>query len=331
MEADSLKLLDLESKILHDLEIKFEGTDKTLIAHKQTLATVSTVFEDQFYGPLSANARADGHLSGEVEVILEKQFDYETYNMFIRHIYGDKEIIQSCCSYGTLFPLLTMAKLYLIEKMVEVVEKRINDLKISMDIILSALEAVLAYRNLEGFKSICDCVGNKIVTTFSAQSNIEQHKFYKRNRQDNPELVDALIELMAEQKLDGSQSEEFCLVDLKRFYKFYRDNKKEQPEVVDSLVDLMSEFVLNGPECSILQRCSNCRMPPGQCNHDKEVNRDVIPHPGMQFIGVHSGTLLIVENVTCTSVGGLQDVNVKFKDKPNTTFSSMSLKYFCQR
>ena len=230
--------------------------------------------------------------------------------------------------------MLTMAKLYLIEKMVEVVEKRINDLKISMDIILSALEAVLAYRNLEGFKSICDSVGNKIVATFSAQSNIEQHKFYKRNRQDNPELVDALIELMAEQKLDGSQSEELCVVNLKRFYKFYRDNKKEQPEVVDSLVDLMSEFVLNGPECSIQAfiRCSNCRMPPGQCNHDKEVNSDVIPHPGMQFIGVHSGTLLIVENVTCTSVGGLQDVNVKFKGDPNTfTFPCLALKYLCQR
>ena len=43
--------------ILYILCIQFEDSEETLVAHKQVLAQMSTVFEGQFYGPMSAHAR----------------------------------------------------------------------------------------------------------------------------------------------------------------------------------------------------------------------------------------------------------------------------------
>jgi len=91
-EVDHLKLLEPgASKIIPDITIRFEGSssDKTLVAHKYVLAQMSTVFEEQLYGTLSANAKAEGDFSGSIEVITEKEFSFETFNTFIRHIYGD--------------------------------------------------------------------------------------------------------------------------------------------------------------------------------------------------------------------------------------------------
>ena len=104
-------------------------------------------------------------------------------------------IIKNCSSYETLLQLLQMANLYLIQKLADLVHQRITELKMAMGILLPSLETALVYRKLDGFDNICDTVDKKIVATFSALPVIEQHRFYKQQRQDNPDLVAALIQL----------------------------------------------------------------------------------------------------------------------------------------
>jgi len=301
-EVDHLSLLSLENEVISDLIIKFVGSNKTLRVHKLILAQVSTVYKLQLYGELSENARAEGDFSGSIEVIEEQEFSYETYYIFIRHIYGDKAIIKNCSSYETLLQLLQMANLYLIQKLADLVHKRITDLKMTIEILLPTLETALAYRKLDGFDNICDTVDKKIVATFSALPVIEQHRFYKQQRQDNPDLFAALIQLMAEKEPATSATQTEAEVFSRKFHQFYQNNKEDKPEVVNTLVDLMCDFVLDVVEEAVVG-CTNCKMPAGKCKHGKQV--DAVPHQGMKC-SVY-GSIWRVESVAFASAGGGQE------------------------
>jgi len=316
-EVDHLSLLSLENEVISDLIIKFVGSDKTLRVHKLILAQVSTVYKLQLYGELSENARAEGDFSGSIEVIEEQEFSYETYYIFIRHIYGDKVIIKNCSSYETLLQLLQMANLYLVQKLADLVHKRITDLKMTMGILLPSLETALAYRKLDGFDNICDTVDKKIVATFSALPVIEQHRFYKLQRQDNPDLVAALIQLMAEKEPATSATQTEAEVASRKFHHFYQNNKEDKPELVNALVDLMSDFVLGKVvECTPKEvvGCTNCKMPAGKCKHGKPL--DAVPHQGMRFLFL--GSICRVESVAFVFVafragGGREEYDLKLK------------------
>ena len=184
-----------------------------------------------------------------------------------------------------------MAKLYLIDKLGELVNQRIANLKMSMEILLASLETVLAYRNLEGFKEICEKVTKEIVSTFSALPNAAQFRFYKEQRQDNPELVAALINIMSARKLSENAEPDLQMFDLNQFYQFYQDQKDEHPEQVKVLIDLMSSFV---KKASI--GCTNCVMPPGLCKDGQPI--EVVPHPGMRLKYENDDAIYQVEGVT---------------------------------
>jgi len=346
-EINFLKLLSEGSKILPDVTFKFEDSEKTLVVHKQVLALMSTVFEEQFYGPMSAHARADGYLSSEMEYIEEKDFHYETFYIFIRHLYGDKDILNNCSSYSTLFQLLNMAKLYLIDKLGELVHQRIQNLEMSMEILLASLETVLAYRNLEGFKEICEKVTKEIVSTFSTLPNADQFRFYKDQRHDNPELVASLIDIMSAKNLAANAEPIEYTFDLRRFFQFYQENKEGQPEKVNALVDLMSDFVQNESEgqrnnrkVKHVEMCTNCVTPVEYCKDGQLV--DVVPHPGLRYL--YDGEKYQVETVIRSgySADGNQDYRIKeaiveesgnlgrcFNSSYSTTFKGWS-KYACK-
>ena len=308
-EIDHLKLLSKETMIRSDLTIKFVGTDETLDVHKYILAMVSTVYELQLYGEMSEHARAEEAFSGSVEIIEENDFPYKTYYMFIRHIYGDKEIIKNCCSYESLFQLLQMAKLYLIEKLSKLIELRITGLPITMDLLIPSLKTVLVYQKLEGFREICENVNRNIVDTFSALPLRDQYKFYKLQRQGSSEVVAALIALMAEnvQSTPAETKHALCTVDMSKFYKFYEDHKEEQPEYVKALFDVMSDFVLE--DLLEVVDCTNCLMPAGKCKNGKLFNAHPLPHQGMLY-KTSEGAVFHVESVSIT------DIVVRQVDKP---------------
>ena len=58
------------------------------------------------------------------------------------------------------------------------VKVRIDHLQVTMEGILSAMEIVLVYRNLEGFKEICNKICMTIVTILIAMPAYDLHKFY---------------------------------------------------------------------------------------------------------------------------------------------------------
>jgi len=197
--------LSPQRKIPADILFKFVGSDKTLSADKFVLGNVSDVFHEQFYGPLSENAKAEGLFFGGVEHVLEQKFSYETFNTFLQHIYGNKEIIKNCSNFEILFELLEMAKFHLIDKLTAVIQKKIEKLKVTMENLLLVLYLVDHYKNLCGFQEITAGLAKKISTRFGSLSCKEQNKFYKENRADNPDLVNALVDLMAED--DSSKDE----------------------------------------------------------------------------------------------------------------------------
>ena len=215
-----------------------------------------------------------------------------------------------------------MAKLYLVQKLADLVHQRITELKMTMGILLPSLETALAYRKLDGFDNICNDIDEKIVATFSALPAGDQHRFYKQHRQDNPELVAALIQLMVEKEPAASETEaEVVTVNMRKFYKFYQAHKEEKPELVNALVDLMPDFVLGE-----LVGCTNCKMPKGNCKDGKDI--DVVPHQGMRFNvqGYRLGmdTISRVESVTLDSIaGGKEEFNVKVKREYNGKICEM--------
>ena len=215
-------------------------------------------------------------------------------------------IIKNCSSYETLLQLLQMANFYLIQNLADLVHQRIADLKMTMGILLPFLETALAYRKLDGFDNICDTVDKKIVATFSALPVIEQHRFYKQQRQDNPDLVAALIQLMAEKEPATSATQTEAEVASRKFHQFYQNNKEDKPELVNALVDLMYDFVLDVVE-EVVVGCTNCKMPEGKCKHGKQV--DAVPHQGMRLWYLHGQIWYIcrVESVAFASAGGGQE------------------------
>jgi len=309
-EVDHLRLLQPgATKIIPDVEIRFAGSGETLVAHKYVLAQMSTVFEEQLFGPLSANAKAEGDFSGSIEVITEKEFSYETFNTFIRHIYGDKEIVGSCTSFETLFQLLQMAWLYLVDRLAELVPQRINDLPITMDILLPTLETVMAYRNLDGFGYICESMERKIAATFSSLPMRDQHRFYKQHRQANPELVAALIQLIGGNKPAESEPElEACMINKRKFYEFYLANHEARPDLVNALVDLMSDFVLE--DFLEAEGCGNCLMTLERCKNGQLL--ETVPHVGLRY-KAPNGCPSYVESVihTGTTPSGQKEYEVK--------------------
>ena len=240
-----------------------------------------------------------------------------------------------------------MAKLYLIDKLGELVHQRIENLKMSMEILLASLETVLAYRNLEGFKEICEKVTKEIVSTFSALPNADQFRFYKDQRHDNPELVASLIDIMSAKNLAANAEPIEYTFDLRRFFQFYQENKEGQPEKVNALVDLMSDFVQNESEgqrnnrkVKHVEMCTNCVTPVEYCKDGQLV--DVVPHPGLRYL--YDGEKYQVETVTRSgySADGNQDYRIKeaiveesgnlgrcFNSSYSTTFKGWS-KYACK-
>jgi len=98
-ESDFLSLLTPRRKIPADVLFQFAGSDETLSAHKFVLAQVSDVYFNKFYGPLSENTMAEQELIGGVENVMENKFSFETFNIFHRYVYGDKQIDQRCSSF----------------------------------------------------------------------------------------------------------------------------------------------------------------------------------------------------------------------------------------
>ena len=154
----------------------------------------------------------------------------------------------------------------------------VNQLKVTMENLLTALNAVLAYLTLDGFGEIRKVLFRKVTTTFSLLTCMDQSKFYKKHHSESSPEVIVLMKLMSKftprpKKLsllcsacrepeercvhaaretkvaDVSAGEMvlpenlsvFALAPCKEQHKFYIQQRQEFPEAVNALIDLLSE------------------------------------------------------------------------------------------
>jgi len=198
-ESDFLSLLTSKRKIPADVLFKFGGREDTLGAHKLVLAQVSDVYLKKFYGPLSENTKVGDESADGIEHVTEGKYSYEAFDIFLQHVYGNKEIINDCSSFEILLELLEMSKLHLLESLTVAIEDRIDGLNVTMENILSVLNLYNHYKALDGFKAVTEALGVKIIAVFSKLSMKEQYKFQKLHRDDNPDLVIVLVDLMCDE------------------------------------------------------------------------------------------------------------------------------------
>jgi len=194
--ADSiLSLLEPGKSRKVDVLYRFDGTQEVVSAHKYLLAFISPVLDEKFFGPL---AMPPGEFPEGVEEIEESEFGFETFDIFVKHVYGDKEVIKNSSNYRILMELLQLSKLYFMTGLADLVATRIDELQVNMENLMEVLVTALHYKDIDGFVDVSDNAISKVIKVFSKLSSREQNKFYKENRKDYLDPVLSLIDLMAE-------------------------------------------------------------------------------------------------------------------------------------
>ena len=94
-----------------------------------------------------------------------------------------------------------MSKFHLLDKLTTVIEKIIKKLNVTMENILLVLNLVNNYKSFEGFEVVTEPLEAKIVVAFAKLTMKDQYKFFKLHRADNQELINALVDLMADTDL----------------------------------------------------------------------------------------------------------------------------------
>jgi len=193
-EADFFSLLQEDEDTLYDVKFQFVDSHETVSGHKLLLSIMSPVFRQQFY-------RTHGVFYDDIEVILEEEFSYASFNMFIRHIYGDKKVIKTCSSFDLLFEILKIAKHYHISKLEKIVKDIIEGLKVVKDRIIPALRASFQYKDLRGFGPLAQKIIVKVKYLASTMSKKSLGIVYSENEAAYPELVQFLRENVVMEKV----------------------------------------------------------------------------------------------------------------------------------
>ena len=93
--------------------------------------------------------------------------------------------------------MLQLGKFYLVERMVQVLYGRIEELSVTMENLLQVLLTVLPYKSLDGFEHALRIVGDKVTAAFTLLSVKDQNTFYRQHRTNNRDLVEYLVDLVA--------------------------------------------------------------------------------------------------------------------------------------
>ena len=93
--------------------------------------------------------------------------------------------------------MLKLGKFYLVERMVQVLYGRIEELSVTMENLLQVLLTVLPYKSLDGFEHALRIVGDKVTAAFTLLSVKDQNTFYRQHRTNNRDVVEYLVDLVA--------------------------------------------------------------------------------------------------------------------------------------
>jgi len=217
---------------LHDIVFKFAQFDcrkEEFKAHKNILACYSVTFKSQFCGVMAQQQRrAEG-----TEIITLTDFTMEAYMVMFRMIYGEQPVLTQCRDFNILFQVYGLALKYMLSvELATDVMKTIDDLGVSPATVVSALETVLDFKDLDGFEELTKdlvqkVVGNITIATvlpalqvavrFQAEGSFEDVSGHLMNSivKAFPTLAEATV--------------------------FFLDNMKDYPEEVEYLMKAISK------------------------------------------------------------------------------------------
>jgi len=139
--------------------------------HMHMLAANSTIFNTQFQGEM---AKQQG-TALTVQTIILKDSSPEAYHIFFQLMYGDVTGLTSSQDSRLLFQVYGLAEKYLVkQKIVDVIRKKVADLKVPQEKLISALETFTEFNGLEGFGEIAKELMTKILMEFTKISDREE-------------------------------------------------------------------------------------------------------------------------------------------------------------
>lgn len=162
---------DIQFRVTEEVFVdgKLELTSEVLPAHKFVLAMASDVFKAQFYGPMK-NEKGEVLITGTT-VAAFKEFLRIIYTFCINNCKNCNDFEINVTDAETLFEVLSLCKMYLINTATTFVEDIISSIKMTDENIVPTAIVADKWRKLEGFEGISKTVLRTI--TIFLKKNVE--------------------------------------------------------------------------------------------------------------------------------------------------------------
>ena len=186
-----------------------------------------------------------------------------------------------------LFQVFGLGQKYLLNQSIQtVINQQISETKVTNDNVISALETVVQFKNLDGFETITADVIDKVIAGISFEAVMPALKIIAplKENQLMKAVIDDLIDKLVEEVHHNCQTKK----DLSAFYMANID--KHLPEVKL----LMSAIAQQSP-------CENCLQRRENCRDQRGIDPSISPHVGLQLTYFISGDVAVVKLVAATS------------------------------
>ena len=146
-----------------------------------------------------------------MEVVVLKDSSPAAYTIFFQLMYGQTDTLTQCQDSKLLFQVYGLAEKYLVvEEIMNPVQQQIADLEVAEDKLISALETVVEYKQLEGFQEVAEGLMTKVVAKVK-DAHEDPTTFYEHHMDDNPNEVCALMKAVVARCNSCRQLKEKCL------------------------------------------------------------------------------------------------------------------------
>jgi len=209
-------------------------------------------------------------VAGSVETIILKDFSPEAYNLCFNLMYGEVEVLETVKDSRLLFQLFGLVQKYMVaEEIVDLISQRLVALGITKDNIVSALETVVEYKNLEGFQVPTKNLLAKAIEALTFESVLPALQTCLQMKEEDEEMRSKLLNKVVEKV-----KERFPDNDPTKFYLELIHEHQAELEV------LMQAVAVYSPDT---EKCSHCLEPMGRCKDGKKFKAErVKPFVGLR-------------------------------------------------
>ena len=208
--------------------------------------------------------------AGNIETVLLKDFNPEAYNLCFDLMYGELEVLETVKDPRLLFQLFGLVQKYMVaEEIVDLVRQILVALDVTKDNIVSALETVVEFKNLEGFQVPTKNLLAKAIEALTFESVLPALQTCLQMKEEDEEMRSKLLNKVVEKV-----KERFPDNDPTKFYLELIHEHQAELEV------LMQAVAVYSPDT---EKCSHCLEPMGRCKDGKKFKAErVKPFVGLR-------------------------------------------------